>query len=467
MAEQPPLGSHRQQDSGRKADQRERVVLVALDRLLRVRGDVDRVSRLELALAADFIVCEDTRHSQKLLAPNGIDKPRLSLPAFDEAARAAWARLAESSPDTRWGWRAAANTTLHKDRKSYGPGAVGFEDVLWSAATAEGATTTRWERKPGDLQDVAKRAVEWLLRQQAADGAWNDARYAYWPSPEIQPNVHMAVTGLALSALLEWRHLDPERIDAAIAKGEKYLLDESRMARGKNEESYAESYRLLYFSLKRATAADDASAKTAVDHMNSIVTRIAAIQDKAGFWAHEYPNPFVSATVLQVLMRARNAGATVDDSMLSRGAAALNATRDDKGRQAYGAGGKGASDSDSSGRNAMCEAALLENKATSQEAFEAAMEQFWKHLDRREIVRVCDFHSDGQLAGFFFFNNFYHTMEAVSHLKGKAADDARVRGAAHLTKIPEIDGSFIDSHEMGKSYGTASALLSLKRCLEK
>jgi len=43
---------------------------------------------IETLKASDFIVCEDTRHSLKLLEPHGIDKPRVSLPAFDEANRA-------------------------------------------------------------------------------------------------------------------------------------------------------------------------------------------------------------------------------------------------------------------------------------------------------------------------------------------------------------------------------------------
>ena len=35
-------------------------------------------------------------------------------------------------------------------------------------------------------------------------------------------------------------------------------------------------------------------------------------------------------------------------------------------------------------------------------------------------------------------------------------------GGEIMRELPEIDGSFIDSHELGKSYGTAMALLSLK-----
>jgi len=36
------------------------------------------------------------------------------------------------------------------------------------------------------------------------------------------------------------------------------------------------------------------------------------------------------------------------------------------------------------------------------------------------------------------------------------------RLVAILQRIPEIDGSFLDSHELGRSYGTAMALLTLR-----
>jgi len=386
----------------------------------------------------------------------------------DDVANAIWSKLAESSGETRWGWRAAANTTTHRDQKAYGPAAVGFEDVLWSAAPAAGATTTRWERTPSDLQDVAKRATAWLIRNFSPIHGWNDSRYAYWPSPEIQPNVHMAVTALACAALLEWREEAPSGVETVLAAGEAYLLDENKMARGKNEEPYADAYRLLYFARKQdVRGLTGKGHETNVQQMNAIVKKLAAIQDKNGNWAHEYPNPFCTGAVLQMLLLARKAGAEVEEGVLTRGAEALKATRDDQGRQAYDAGGKGDNDSNSSGRDAMCEGPLLELKATDRKSFETAMDQFWTFLDRRENVRVCDFHSDGELAGFFFFNNFFHTTEAALQLEGKSRGGALAKAAAHLAKIPEIDGSFIDSHEMGKSYGTAMALLSLKNALRK
>jgi hypothetical protein len=36
-----------------------------------------------------------------------------------------------------------------------------------------------------------------------------------------------------------------------------------------------------------------------------------------------------------------------------------------------------------------------------------------------------------------------------------------------MLAIPEIDGSFIDSHELGKCYGTAMALLTLRNCVPR
>jgi tetratricopeptide (TPR) repeat protein len=415
------------------------------------------------------IVLENVASGKTLGAPAAAYHLALAerMRGRDTAAMELWEKLAKESPDTRWGWRAAANITIHKDRRPHGPGPVAFEDVLRSAAPSAGAATTRWERTHADLEDAARRAVAWLLRAQAANGSWNDARYAYWPNPDIQPNVFVAITGLACAALLEWKSVDPARIEAALAAGEKYLLDERNMARGKNEECYGDAYRLLYLVRKHATITDESAKKESLERMNGSVQKLAAIQDKIGFWAHEYPNPFTTAAVLQVLLRAKAAGAEVSEKMLAKGAEALKTTRGDRGRQAYGAGGPPSAVWDSSCRSAMCEGALLELKATEKAEFEAAMADFWTHLDRRERVRVCDFHSDGEVAGFFFFHGFFHTTEAIPLLEGKAREEAAARAAAHLAKIPEIDGSFIDSHEMGKSYGTAMALLSLKNALKK
>ena len=377
-----------------------------------------------------------------------------------------WAKIAETSPDTRWGWRAASNVAKFQDTKPVGPATASFEDVIWPTPSAALATGTRWERTPADLEDVAKRAVAWLLRNQFADGSWSDSRYAYWDSPKSLPNVYMAITGLACAALLEWRDVDPKGVDAALALAEPYLLNDENMARGKTEESYGDSYRLVYLGRKALGQTDAAGKAKTVEQMNEIIGKLSAKQTKPGFWIHEYPNPFVTATVLQALLLAKKAGATVEDKVLSQGAKALKSSKNAKGYQNYGTG-KGSTPDNSSGRNPSCEGVLLELKETERELFESVMENFWKYLDKRESVRVCDYHTLQELAGFFFTYNCYHTSEAMALQEGAALEESRAKFRVHFTKIPEVDGSFIDSHEMGKSYGTANALLVLKNATRK
>jgi hypothetical protein len=102
--------------------------------------------------------------------------------------------------------------------------------------------------------------------------------------------------------------------------------------------------------------------------------------------------------------------------------------------------------------------ALYECGKGSLEGVAAGVDQYWKHRSRLEAVRVCDNHADGELAGFFYFNSVFHTLEAAL-AAGKPVGPFRDQ----ILAIPEPDGSFVDSHELGKSYGTAMALLILRR----
>ena len=47
------------------------------------------------------------------------------------------------------------------------------------------------------------------------------------------------------------------------------------------------------------------------------------------------------------------------------------------------------------------------------------------------------------------------------------AVDCRQKMLEHVLKIGEIDGSFVDSHELGKSYGTGMALMVLKNSVNR
>jgi len=370
--------------------------------------------------------------------------------------------LAAANAESPWAWRGAAEFTDFKDTTPDGPLAHYFLDLFWHSDRAYAGlpinTTLPAESK--ELPQVAARAIRWMLLHQRANGSFDDTRYAFWDSPKILPNVRVAVTALAATALLQWRDADPERIDRAVAAAEKYILDDANLAVGENEESYAHSYRLLYLS-QQVKRKSDAAAEH-VKAMERIVDRLSKMTTKSGFWAHEYPNPFITAVVVQALGWARDAGIKSAEEVLKRGAASLLKSRGEGGAQPYGAGRPASSPKDCAGRIPMCEGAIAQGAEGRPADVGKALETYWKYYENQEKVRKCDFHTDGELAGFFFLHNMYHATEAIKLLPKRDQPKLLARFRDAIVKLPEFDGSFVDDHEIGKSYGTAMGLLILR-----
>jgi hypothetical protein len=384
-----------------------------------------------------------------------------------------WKELVQRHPESPWAWRAASNLVRGRDGLRHGPMAHNFEDFFFRLSS-ELPTTTRLPAR--DVDSAAARAVEFLLGSQNSDGTWSDSRYSYgwaaymirrrikdglldpgyssWPDTGLQANVFVAVTALAAQALYEWRELAPARIDAALARADKFLREDDNLAPARCEACYADTYRLMYFA-----------ARKDVPRMNRMVSRLSELQEKDGFWSHEYPSAFASAAVVRCLSLAKKAGAEVPEILLNKAADAILTTRGEGGRQAYRSEpGKGTgSEKNSMGRTASSELALYECGRGSIENVAAGVETYWKHLARLEAVRTCDNHADEELAGFFYFNSVFHTLEAARTLAEPARAEQLRKFRVQILALPEWDGSFVDSHELGKSYGTAMALLILNR----
>src|SRR5690606_28968319 len=148
-----------------------------------------------------------------------------------------------------------------------------------------------------------------------------------------------------------------------------------------------------------------------------------------------------------------------------KGAEALLSARWANGAYSYGGTARGdaprASRKDAAARMPLCEGVLLAAQRSDLARVTDAFRNYFQFMDRIETVRRNDFHSDGELAGFFFFHGLYHSSEVNKLLpeEERRANAARIREI--LRTIPEMDGSFVDSHEIGRSYGTAMALLTL------
>jgi hypothetical protein len=359
----------------------------------------------------------------------------LHLVGRDEQGRAEWRKIREG----RWAAKAAAELARQ------GPFVHGFE--VWEKlppAALEGLPAT--STLPGGAPD-ASRAVRFLLGMQRQTGVWDDSNYNFGGDDSL-PNVWMAVTALAALALRETGPAD--LVDGAVRRAESYLKDEGRIAKDDRDEiAWAYAYRVLYF----ARTGDRATAST-------LAAKLCALQEASGHWYHEYPNPFVTATVLHALDEARRAGAEVPDAVLKRGADALASTRDRKGVFAYDSGGRGGAVQGGAGRMPFCEFALHLNGRSGAEPLKTSIAESFRWHGLLERVRKVDDHADAHHNGGFFF--WYDQWGRALAARSAGDRTGLDRQRRIVLEIPEFDGAWVDSHELGRVYGTAMALLTLK-----
>ncbi len=378
----------------------------------------------------------------------------------------AWQRVAQEFPEDPIGWKAAAEAEGH------GPFRYGFEifDELPVGVLAGGVPGSRAPEGFYSADELRRRSLEFLCRMQLTNGGWEDSKYDFGGTDSM-PNVYTACTALIAEALLEELHVEEVLGDAgvmelALNKAMAYLTEESNTNfQDSDELVWAHIYRVFFFTRYLELRSDRPDADEVREHLETAVQHLFAMQPGSGAWFHEYPNPFVTAEVLIALDRARQIGIEVDDAKIARGLVALQQSRAKSGAISYGFGrSPGSALEPAAGRMPLCELALLRFGKSTQKDLEHALEAAFEHHGLLADVRKYDDHANRYAYGGFFF---YFDMLGRTRAIG-ALDDADLRGRLAKTQydlifkdLPEIDGCFVDSHELGRTYGTAMALLCL------
>ncbi|HEX6886037.1 MAG TPA: hypothetical protein VF530_21865 [Planctomycetota bacterium] len=406
------------------------------------------------------------------------------LSARDEAARATWRALAQRAPDSLFAARAdACARTASDGLQGESPLVRAMQDVRWLAPEVYALPSTHWERSVDERADVLARALDFLLRQQRADGSWRGTRWGGdggddppAPPPEgeldlgglgVLWNIHTAITAQAAAAVHAWRALRPAECERALARAERFLLADEHVQR---ENAvlwvYPDALRVLHFARRFP---DPATRPPEVTHaLEEWIAHLVDHQDTTGgpFLHYTYASSFVTACVLLCLAPARDAGLPVPERVFERGADVLERTRDGAdGFFGYlvDAPGLNRTVKGAAARQALCEWALFLSGRRDESHVARAIEVYLEHYTvAAELGRHTNFHVpalDAQ-AGYFFFHDLFATCLATRDA-GPARDELRRRLEAKLCALPEIDGSFVDSaFSYGKAYGTAMALLS-------
>jgi len=296
--------------------------------------------------------------------------------------------------------------------------------------------------------------------------------------------VHVAVTSLAGMAMLkacERKDLTDElrtKLTAAIDSAISYVTDESNINKfDRDEILWAYAYRLRFLS--RCLQQNVVQLKTNPHSLKEAIAQAAKalenVQSRQGSWYHEYNNSFVTATALVALHEAAKAGAELDQSKIQKGVASLLSDRFANGAYPYSSSRRAAGKlspgtardvAAAAGRMPICELGLWHWDKSSDKALVSAIQRSLDLQENLDIALKYDDHTS-RLAygGFFFWYDMRGRSEAISRVRDAAMQaEFKAKHKAMIMALPELDGCFVDSHELGRVYGTAMALLSLANC---
>ncbi|MEZ6037774.1 MAG: hypothetical protein R3F29_09860 [Planctomycetota bacterium] len=388
-----------------------------------------------------------------------------------------WQSIVEQRPESPWAWKAALELEGH------GPFVHGFEvygELPAKVLTDDPVDGTRAPDGTYTEAELWQRSVDYLCGMADDDGVYRDSIYDFGGTDGL-PNVYAAVSCLVGEALL---------VAEARAAAGSFALDDASRARvgevllqirahaeradwlaleDKDEILWARAYALrflLAFGARRGAdgrEGDDAQAAA----LRGGVGALIALQPETGVWFHEYGNPFAIATALQALHGARAAGIDVPQDNIDKGLRALAFNRTDEGAFSYSQTREGrqprAPVEGAAGRMPLCELGLFLFGASDQAKLLAACEAGQRYHGELAAVRKYDDHASKLgYGGFFFWFDMLGRAEAIARLDDA---EARHRLAAQqrelVLQLPEFDGCFVDSHELGRCYGTAMALLCL------
>lgn len=380
-------------------------------------------------------------------------------------AAESWREVADTYPDEPYAWKAAAEAEGH------GPFARGFEDFLDLPADAM-TGNLQTTRAPPDAYTEAQlrqRSLRFLTDLLPVNGQYDDSRYDFGGTDGLV-NVYMAITSIAGLALLEELAAndfggDRDACEAALQRIARHIADDAGINRDDRDEIvWAHIYRVLLLVRWLELRPNDEPQLRPV--LQRVTRDLEELQPKTGAWFHEYPNPFVTASCLIALHRADAAGVPIDRDRIELGLRALLQCRAENGSFSYGqvrSGPPRVSVPAGAGRMPLCELALALWQKSTPETLEAAIRAGFDHHDQLESVRKYDDHANALgYGGFFFWYDVHGRTLAIAALRDpEVRRQFAARQREIILSIPEFDGCFVDSHELGRVYGTASALLCL------
>jgi hypothetical protein len=320
-----------------------------------------------------------------------------------------------------------------------------------------------------DAASAVLRAIDFLLREQLSAGSWPVAN----PSgAEFQTGISV----LAAQALLSWMDdLDAqrrERVAVALGKADAWLDASVAKAPAAELNSFAAAYYVDYlldrFARKRAKRADvDVALRQLVGGVCPSGAWSYSRRFGQNWRGNERTHSVNTGLAVWVLARAKAAGLAVDEDALAGGVKALVAMRKEPAAYTYMWPGKPNFETDdaSIARAPLCDTALLRVGRVSRDDVRASLDVFMKlRMELRATGKTSTPYwlPPHAYTSYFFHFAYYHAAGALAELGDAQAKKDLATLRDDLLGWSEPDGTWVDDLLLGKPYGTAAALLTLR-----
>jgi tetratricopeptide (TPR) repeat protein len=382
-----------------------------------------------------------------------------------------WKQVEKTDPHSLW----ALKASVYLKRADH----FAFENLRSFPEPQERKGTER-AVNPGEEMTLVEGAIGYLLDYQEPDGSW----------PIDPEKYRSAITAMAAHALTVWREdLKKDlkaRAEAAVHLAVRWI--EAYLSR--KDPGAADSFgaaTILDFFLHRYRKTKSAAAKNLAW---KAVQFVLGGQETHGAWSYsrDWGRGWVGDGVvwprtdkgryhsmntgpsLLFLLKAKEAGFNVDKDAIARAVKVLKEMRKSPGTYTYTYPIPRNFDEPhlSIGRGPVCEQALYLAEAVEKRDLLQTVDTFMKY---RKDLRITAKLTKGWVpptctSSYFYFFAYYHGALAVKELGGDTARTMLQQLRTDLLAVPELDSTWVSFHQVGKAFGTASALLVLRMARE-
>jgi len=349
---------------------------------------------------------------------------------------------------------------------------------------------------PSGIQRSLDKGCDFLLERQNPDGSWGSARQTkglniFAPVPGSHRAFRLAVTALSISALLEIKKED-QNYSKCITKAEKYLLEKLPQLRRASPMAlynvWSHSYGLQALHRMHELSSTSQRKAEIEDVMVQQIKMLQTYESIDGGWGYYDFNAqtkqpsgssisFVNATGLVALKDAQSSGVEVPDKLVSRALSAIKRQRLPDHSYLYGEYLKYRPRSGinrpagSLGRSHACNYALQiwGEESVTDDVHKLCLDRLIKRNGWLDVARKRPIPHESwfAVAGYFFYYGHLYAAFCVENLSPQERPKYQKSLSKILVPLQEKDGSWWDFpfYDYHQQYGTAMALLSLKRCL--